>query len=110
MPVALVDHLLEPVPALLLRRELPIERDVRPAPADSARVRPVAAAAEGLAGGLDAVVGLAVLAAGLGVAGRGEGGGRGGGEGDGEGGEGGEVELHRGDGSEVGCGRGFFQC
>lgn len=109
MPVALVDHLLEPVPALLLRRELPVERDVRPAPADPARVRPVAAAAEGLAGGLDAVVRLAVLAAGLGVAGGCERRGRGGREGEGEGGEGGEVELHGGD-DEESCGWGSCQC
>lgn len=109
VPEALVDNLLKPVPALLLRRKLPVERDVRPAPADPARVRPVAAAAEGLAGGLDAVVGLAVLAAGLGVAGGCEGGGRGGREGEGEGGEGGEVELHGGDGEES-CRGGFRQC
>ena len=94
LAVALVDDVLEPVPALLLSSELAVERDMSPAPAERGAVRPVAATAERLAGTLYTVVGLALAAAGLAVAGCGEGGGREGRESGGESGKGGELELH----------------
>ncbi|KAH9903183.1 hypothetical protein C8Q73DRAFT_40784, partial [Cubamyces lactineus] len=93
-PVALVDDLLESVPALLLRRELAIEGNVGPTPADRGAVRPVVAATEGLASGVHARFALALLAAGLTVAGGGERGGREGRDGGGESREGGKLELH----------------